>query len=170
MAPRGRPVPHPRRSRCDERGVLAMVDHGARGVHRAVADRSLAHGRVGRVCRPAVAAGRRAAAGVRSARHHWRAVVARFVAREPPRHQAGFQARGDPVSVLSFSAFAARRMGARSLPRLLHAADDRSEEHTSELQSRQYLVCRLLLEKKKKKSSCTFNPKQKKKKNKTFYT
>src|SRR3712207_7836759 len=29
----------------------------------------------------------------------------------------------------------------------------RSEEHTSELQSRQYLVCRLLLEKKKKK--CT---------------
>src|SRR5947209_14505709 len=29
------------------------------------------------------------------------------------------------------------------------AADPRSEEHTSELQSRQYLVCRLLLEKKK---------------------
>src|SRR3712207_8990515 len=29
----------------------------------------------------------------------------------------------------------------------------RSEEHTSELQSRQYLVCRLLLEKKKKKLS-----------------
>src|SRR3712207_7334772 len=28
----------------------------------------------------------------------------------------------------------------------------RSEEHTSELQSRQYLVCRLLLEKKKTKS------------------
>src|SRR3712207_8909042 len=29
------------------------------------------------------------------------------------------------------------------------AAGQRSEEHTSELQSRQYLVCRLLLEKKK---------------------
>src|SRR5438445_4615998 len=29
-------------------------------------------------------------------------------------------------------------------------AEPRSEEHTSELQSRQYLVCRLLLEKKKK--------------------
>src|SRR3712207_7548485 len=29
------------------------------------------------------------------------------------------------------------------------AAPQRSEEHTSELQSRQYLVCRLLLEKKK---------------------
>src|SRR3712207_7848341 len=29
---------------------------------------------------------------------------------------------------------------------------DRSEEHTSELQSRQYLVCRLLLEKKKKRA------------------
>src|SRR5947209_17051912 len=34
-------------------------------------------------------------------------------------------------------------------PRELHI---RSEEHTSELQSRQYLVCRLLLEKKKKKN------------------
>src|SRR3712207_7469620 len=32
--------------------------------------------------------------------------------------------------------------------RLQHAGADRSEEHTSELQSRQYLVCRLLLEKK----------------------
>src|ERR1035437_8554836 len=31
----------------------------------------------------------------------------------------------------------------------------RSEEHTSELQSRQYLVCRLLLEKKKKNNSYT---------------
>src|SRR3712207_7095682 len=30
----------------------------------------------------------------------------------------------------------------------------RSEEHTSELQSRQYLVCRLLLEKKQKTSLC----------------
>src|SRR3712207_7206263 len=39
--------------------------------------------------------------------------------------------------------------------RLVHRADQpahapRSEEYTSELQSRQYLVCRLLLEKKKK--------------------
>src|SRR5947209_8280045 len=37
--------------------------------------------------------------------------------------------------------------------------ESRSEEHTSELQSRQYLVCRLLLEKKKKKKK-----KQKRKK------
>src|SRR3712207_7045643 len=35
------------------------------------------------------------------------------------------------------------RIGSRS------ASTTRSEEHTSELQSRQYLVCRLLLEKKK---------------------
>src|SRR5215203_6339010 len=36
-------------------------------------------------------------------------------------------------------------------PELLeYARPSRSEEHTSELQSRQYLVCRLLLEKKKK--------------------
>src|SRR5947209_17383887 len=40
----------------------------------------------------------------------------------------------------------------------------RSEEHTSELQSRQYLVCRLLLEKKKKKQ------KKKKQKNKNKHT
>src|SRR3712207_7910020 len=40
--------------------------------------------------------------------------------------------------------------GARQAQRL---RDARSEEHTSELQSRQYLVCRLLLEKKKNNSS-----------------
>src|SRR3712207_8342872 len=34
----------------------------------------------------------------------------------------------------------------------------RSEEHTSELQSRQYLVCRLLLEKKKKREEQTDMP------------
>src|SRR3712207_8004992 len=38
------------------------------------------------------------------------------------------------------------RMGAKK------AAVARSEEHTSELQSRQYLVCRLLLEKKKQQA------------------
>src|SRR3712207_7304712 len=44
----------------------------------------------------------------------------------------------------------------------LYPTGTRSEEHTSELQSRQYLVCRLLLEKKKKNyklpsKSRTFN-------------
>src|SRR5258707_12087106 len=39
--------------------------------------------------------------------------------------------------------------GGRELVGLVDA--QRSEEHTSELQSRQYLVCRLLLEKKKNK-------------------
>src|SRR3712207_8564428 len=34
-----------------------------------------------------------------------------------------------------------------------HRAPGRSEEHTSELQSRQYLVCRLLLEKKKNRTN-----------------
>src|SRR3712207_8338689 len=37
------------------------------------------------------------------------------------------------------------------------AIDARSEEHTSELQSRQYLVCRLLLEKKTKQLLSIFN-------------
>src|SRR5205809_5260593 len=40
----------------------------------------------------------------------------------------------------------AQRRGLESRARVL----DRSEEHTSELQSRLHLVCRLLLEKKKK--------------------
>src|SRR3712207_8167885 len=38
------------------------------------------------------------------------------------------------------------------------AGDQRSEEHTSELQSRQYLVCRLLLEKKNHPSSYHLPP------------
>src|SRR3712207_6547158 len=42
--------------------------------------------------------------------------------------------------------------GGRDHTTVLHAVRTvRSEEHTSELQSRQYLVCRLLLEKKKNK-------------------
>src|SRR3712207_7408888 len=48
-----------------------------------------------------------------------------------------------PVTVLAYMRDLPR---ARSKRYLGH----RSEEHTSELQSRQYLVCRLLLEKKKK--------------------
>src|SRR3712207_6990253 len=46
-----------------------------------------------------------------------------------------------------------RRARARGRIRgVLERPARRSEEHTSELQSRQYLVCRLLLEKKKKKT------------------
>src|SRR3712207_7270010 len=44
----------------------------------------------------------------------------------------------------------AGRPGPRTPAEQEPAAAPRSEEHTSELQSRQYLVCRLLLEKKKK--------------------
>src|SRR3712207_7939302 len=44
-----------------------------------------------------------------------------------------------------------RRVAGRARDALeLRAQAGRSEEHTSELQSRQYLVCRLLLEKKNK--------------------
>src|SRR5579884_4489867 len=42
----------------------------------------------------------------------------------------------------------------------------RSEEHTSELQSRGHLVCRLLLEKKKKHEASTLGTKKKKQKKK----
>src|SRR3712207_9112970 len=43
------------------------------------------------------------------------------------------------------------RMPPRAVSSTANSTSGRSEEHTSELQSRQYLVCRLLLEKKKKK-------------------
>src|SRR3712207_8380399 len=46
-----------------------------------------------------------------------------------------------------------RRDRARPSLRLRRPQGHRSEEHTSELQSRQYLVCRLLLEKKKTQQS-----------------
>src|SRR3712207_8561490 len=49
--------------------------------------------------------------------------------------------RGNVLKGCSFEVRSGEILGFRTLPR--------SEEHTSELQSRQYLVCRLLLEKKK---------------------
>src|SRR2546425_7750337 len=73
-----------------------------------------------------------------------------------------------PYTTLFRSLFQAREVTIRSLeaPLLLHLDGElrapgvhectvrvRSEEHTSELQSLAYLVCRLLLEKKKKRST-----------------
>src|SRR3712207_9016027 len=60
-----------------------------------------------------------------------------------------------------FSSIKARypiHLHALSPPEVQHIARrERSEEHTSELQSRQYLVCRLLLEKKKKPITLTLS-------------
>src|SRR3712207_7570965 len=56
-------------------------------------------------------------------------------------------ARGVRVRVLAAVDLLAARRAAGA------AGEARSEEHTSELQSRQYLVCRLLLEKKKNTES-----------------
>src|SRR3712207_7592396 len=49
-------------------------------------------------------------------------------------------------------------LGHAELHRDLRVGQSRSEEHTSELQSRQYLVCRLLLEKKKKHTYAAATP------------
>src|SRR3712207_8700329 len=71
-------------------------------------------------------------------------------ARQHERHRAGPVPRGDArgargeVQAEALDHVAAGDQQQERLPRR------RSEEHTSELQSRQYLVCRLLLEKKKK--------------------
>src|SRR3712207_7665859 len=53
--------------------------------------------------------------------------------------------REDPINASDLGSYRRKYQLYRSDP------DLRSEEHTSELQSRQYLVCRLLLEKKKYK-------------------
>src|SRR3712207_7645831 len=69
----------------------------------------------------------------------WRATISK----EWARGIAARPRRGSPVGrspTLPYQESSASRQ--RGCPR--------SEEHTSELQSRQYLVCRLLLEKKKK--------------------
>src|SRR2546422_6916529 len=56
-------------------------------------------------------------------------------------------ARGEPGRVLHHDRLLAE------LPRERDRPIERSEEHTSELQSRLHLVCRLLLEKKKKSTT-----------------
>src|SRR3712207_8430915 len=53
----------------------------------------------------------------------------------------------------SSTAFGIKRTDRRAHLYILGKTGTRSEEHTSELQSRQYLVCRLLLEKKERKST-----------------
>src|SRR3712207_8438790 len=70
----------------------------------------------------------------------------RSPARGPRRRPPSWPAR-PPTSVPPSSVpfFPIRNRHHRTLPPI----PGRSEEHTSELQSRQYLVCRLLLEKKK---------------------
>src|SRR5947209_13848329 len=59
----------------------------------------------------------------------------------------------DPQHVLAGAYLATEHAHAH-----LALGDDRSEEHTSELQSRQYLVCRLLLEKKKHRQEPATRP------------
>src|SRR3712207_6915104 len=54
-----------------------------------------------------------------------------------------------PVDEVARGAYRQRRPEVEDQRRVRRGRLERSEEHTSELQSRQYLVCRLLLEKKK---------------------
>src|SRR5947209_11287163 len=61
------------------------------------------------------------------------------------RQLAGpFHGRWDTAALAGIRTLAGNELE----PEALSALQKRSEEHTSELQSRQYLVCRLLLEKK----------------------
>src|SRR5437879_9561740 len=55
-----------------------------------------------------------------------------------------------PLSIFVGMETSSTRLGVRSTCRSPGSSFRRSEEHTSELQSPMYLVCRLLLEKKKK--------------------
>src|SRR3712207_8242920 len=68
------------------------------------------------------------------------------------RAHAGAEGRARGAAAVQLPARQERaRRGASARAARSRALPGRSEEHTSELQSRQYLVCRLLLEKKKKK-------------------
>src|SRR5947209_10880656 len=69
--------------------------------------------------------------------------------RSPAALGARGERRGAPANLR------ARLGGGRNRGRAARDSALRSEEHTSELQSRQYLVCRLLLEKKKKVDTST---------------
>src|SRR3712207_8107692 len=81
--------------------------------------------------------------------------------RRPPRStlfpyttlfRSGHRSRPDPVRRGASRRRVRRQSTSPDKPRLRprrRPGTGRSEEHTSELQSRQYLVCRLLLEKKK---------------------
>src|SRR3712207_7224838 len=69
-------------------------------------------------------------------------------------------ARGDPDRVIVLGGVDRLLDGVEGADQLVGLVEQldglgRSEEHTSELQSRQYLVCRLLLEKKKKNRKST---------------
>src|SRR3989442_7444830 len=57
--------------------------------------------------------------------------------------------KGD-MAVVAYELYIAHYMAAKDYDRAMSPFPYRSEEHTSELQSRPHLVCRLLLEKKKK--------------------
>src|SRR5215813_13281380 len=88
-----------------------------------------------------------------------------------PTNSARCCGRSEPsVTSSSRRSGKTRRRGgvliARSSQRHLQLDLVRSEEHTSELQSRPHLVCRLLLEKKKQKQNTPIKTKKKKKKKK----
>src|SRR3712207_6892769 len=69
----------------------------------------------------------------------------------PPEHAAAEVLEGlfDPVQIGGDQCWGGFADGPHKRRPPLRYKSFRSEEHTSELQSRQYLVCRLLLEKKK---------------------
>src|SRR5258708_28186968 len=77
--------------------------------------------------------------------------------RRPPRstlfpYTTLFRSDDDEKQLSDYDFFCAHRAEvAATIWNLVKAESDRSEEHTSELQSPDHLVCRLLLEKKKKK-------------------
>src|SRR3712207_8589802 len=68
-----------------------------------------------------------------------------------PTQAFGFESTGPPGRAGSRETAPASVADPRPIWHARPRPAPRSEEHTSELQSRQYLVCRLLLEKKKKK-------------------
>src|SRR5207247_8907242 len=76
---------------------------------------------------------------------------------DPASRQLGAAMPASETDAMNVAALAAiqREFGPEDSDRFCLASWERSEEHTSELQSRVDLVCRLLLEKKKQREAVT---------------
>src|SRR2546422_5093697 len=94
-----------------------------------------------------------------SAMIHWPLSRSWYISIHPPtRSSSAGDGRGSPAAARTSpicSAMVASEVRWAKASGLSQTSWMRSEEHTSELQSRLHLVCRLLLEKKKKKSNHT---------------
>src|SRR6185437_13438467 len=157
-AQQGRPAFRDRRGACDP-GAGRPEREGRRHSDRARSDRER---------RRARSSAKRSPGRTPECRADARGACERGQGHRRTRSAAGSRSRAGrhPAAAPAKPGERASRQDRRALAP--GGAEARSEEHTSELQSLAYLVCRLLLEKKKKYILFLFFVKKKKKKNKKY--